>query len=389
MPDTTRDLIPKEEGFGLLSDIGAKIQAIASIYGEFYKKDLRVSGWRKQEPDGTFYIDRQTGGETGIFEPSNIWDLVEIFMKENIQPGDKILDLGSGDGRVLAVASLFGAEVTGYEFDEKLYGLANEVLDKIARTSIENAPLIDRSKIKLFRGDFFKADFNQFKFIFYYDQSNKNREAVVEKVLTQPNQNIRFLVYRIQNFGSPVWKSFRYRNWKTYPLTPLEPPYDTRNNSLTVFSGLKALPAASGVSAAVTQLVRKSDTLVPTLIDVKDYKGFPLGQKDELLQAILNKEIIVYFYNDREFELFNFDPQLGKLDSKLRKNVISFGGNETAAYEKFGKIYKGKMIHLSKSADVRKTLGPNGIPLFREQGDLEGTILALKVYYLADGELRA
>jgi len=67
----------------------------------------------------------------------------------DVEPGDVVYDLGSGDGRVvLAAARDFGARAVGIEIDSELVGRA--------RARVDGAGLADRVEIR--RGDLFATD---------------------------------------------------------------------------------------------------------------------------------------------------------------------------------------------------------------------------------------
>src|SRR5687767_13354560 len=59
--------------------------------------------------------------------PSTQLDVEELLRVAAIGPQDVIVDLGSGDGRiVIAAAKYFGARGFGVDIDEKLVALAND-----------------------------------------------------------------------------------------------------------------------------------------------------------------------------------------------------------------------------------------------------------------------
>src|SRR5688572_7633126 len=59
--------------------------------------------------------------------PSTQLDVEEMLRVAAIGPRDVVVDLGSGDGRVvIAAAKYFGARGFGVDIDEKLVALANE-----------------------------------------------------------------------------------------------------------------------------------------------------------------------------------------------------------------------------------------------------------------------
>ena len=65
-----------------------------------------------------------------------------------LKKGEKMFDLGSGDGRIVVMAAQkFGADATGIEFDEDLYKRSGELADDAARRLSEKyRELYQRSK---------------------------------------------------------------------------------------------------------------------------------------------------------------------------------------------------------------------------------------------------
>jgi len=116
-----------------------------------YPKDLLI---KYMENGG--YIE----GEKGDFSPTEFKSIPNPF-SALLKPGMKFIDLGSGDGRVVFIASLYGVEATGIEYDPRLYQIS---LDAMANLS----DVIDVAKIKLIKGDFFKHDFNSYDIFYLY-----------------------------------------------------------------------------------------------------------------------------------------------------------------------------------------------------------------------------
>ncbi len=66
----------------------------------------------------------------GFFGTASIFNIFEFFQKINLEKYDKFIDLGSGDGRVVLLASLF-TEAEGVEGDEKLVKKSEEIRDEL------------------------------------------------------------------------------------------------------------------------------------------------------------------------------------------------------------------------------------------------------------------
>ena len=90
----------------------------------------------------------------GIWGPSNLDAVFELFKKVKLQNKKRFLDIGCGDGRVVLVASLF-TKASGIEIDKNLVKKGNEIKDTL---KLKNA--------KLICGDYFNHDFSKCDIIF-------------------------------------------------------------------------------------------------------------------------------------------------------------------------------------------------------------------------------
>ncbi|MDY7031090.1 MAG: hypothetical protein SVY10_04170 [Thermodesulfobacteriota bacterium] len=114
--------------------------------------------------------------EKGIFVPTKIKDpnILKAF-NEVLKPGIRFLDLGSGDGRVVFLATLFGAISTGIEFDGDIFKSSIKAREKLSQG-------FDLSETKLMRGDFFNADFSRFDSIYYFMGGSFEEGRLEEKL---------------------------------------------------------------------------------------------------------------------------------------------------------------------------------------------------------------
>ena len=71
----------------------------------------------------------------------------------DVQEEDVVIDLGSGDGKVVLIASLF-TKATGIEYDKELVKKSAEIRDKLGL------------KCDFIRGDFLKHDLSKYDVIF-------------------------------------------------------------------------------------------------------------------------------------------------------------------------------------------------------------------------------
>ena len=94
----------------------------------------------------------------------------------NVKKGEKVFDLGSGDGRIVIIAAeKFGANAVGVEFDKDLYQQSS---DRIKRLG-----LADRAKI--IHGDLLEQDYTSADVITVYllPVSNEKVRPLLEKQL--------------------------------------------------------------------------------------------------------------------------------------------------------------------------------------------------------------
>jgi SAM-dependent methyltransferase len=113
----------------------------------------------------------------GLFYPSLLEELVPAF-RAAIGPGTRFLDLGSGDGRVVFLAALMGADATGIEYDRELHGIAVRARRRLSH-------LIDRRRATLRRGDFFDLDLSRYDVLFYFGKGSFAEDRLGEKIVRE------------------------------------------------------------------------------------------------------------------------------------------------------------------------------------------------------------
>jgi len=92
------------------------------------------------------------------FVPSSEERLKIMVALAAVLPGQKVADLGAGDGRVVIALAKEGAEAHGFEIEAKLVAQA--------RTKIRQKGLKDKAFIH--QGDFFEADLSDFEVLTIY-----------------------------------------------------------------------------------------------------------------------------------------------------------------------------------------------------------------------------
>lgn len=113
----------------------------------------------------------------GVFYPSHLRKILPA-LREVVSPGKRFLDLGSGDGRVVFLANVLGADATGIEFDAALIAGSRKALAELEG-------VVDRERLHLIEGDFFTLPWSNYDIIFYYDQSSFEQERVRKKLIAE------------------------------------------------------------------------------------------------------------------------------------------------------------------------------------------------------------
>jgi len=136
--------------------------------------------------------------EKGIWGPAGTQDVYDFFIKIKLQNYKNFLDLGSGDGKVTLIASLFGVNATGIEFDKDLIKKSIEIKNKL------------KLKVNLIQGDFLKYDLSKYDFIFINpDKGFENK--LEEKLIKEMNPKAVLAVYnniflpRFLKKGKTLW----------------------------------------------------------------------------------------------------------------------------------------------------------------------------------------
>lgn len=97
----------------------------------------------------------------GIWGPSSMLDVFELFGKMRLEGRKGFVDLGSGDGRIVLIAALF-TDACGIEGDEKLDATANGAKAAL----IGQVPELSRAAFT--KGDYTQADLTGFEILFTF-----------------------------------------------------------------------------------------------------------------------------------------------------------------------------------------------------------------------------
>ncbi len=96
-----------------------KFKAIKEEYDTFYRKLLKNA----QLP--------MRSTELGFWNAAISQEVYDAFKKLNLQEFRRFIDLGSGDGKITLIASLFCKKAEGIEIDDELHEKALEMQQKL------------------------------------------------------------------------------------------------------------------------------------------------------------------------------------------------------------------------------------------------------------------
>jgi hypothetical protein len=152
------------------ADLAATVRTIENACFAAYPQELltRMSGKLGPPPEAVRldprlqmkYLMTEEKAQKGLFYPSLLEDLLPAFVAE-VKPGRRFLDLGSGDGRVVFLAAVLGAQAKGVEFDGAVHAIALDARKRLHE-------LVPEKRADLRRGDFYREDPKQFDVLFYF-----------------------------------------------------------------------------------------------------------------------------------------------------------------------------------------------------------------------------
>lgn len=101
----------------------------------------------------------------GIYGSSSLFDVFELFERMRLHERARLVDLGSGDGRVALLAALFTSSA-GMEGDEELHALASKAKEDL----LEHIPELARCDLS--RTDYMGESLASFDTLFIYADHN-------------------------------------------------------------------------------------------------------------------------------------------------------------------------------------------------------------------------
>jgi RNA polymerase sigma factor (sigma-70 family) len=142
----------------------------------------------KNNKEGIIPFQTTMGG--GIFLGSDLETVAKIFEKIKLKEGMKFLDVGSGDGRVVLLAALFGAQASGVEQDKRFIKLVQMSSKQAAEEKIINPQLIDWQYKNVM-----DMDISDFDIIFLYEGGlSVHKEDIEEKVIREAKDSVLVVI---------------------------------------------------------------------------------------------------------------------------------------------------------------------------------------------------
>ena len=118
------------------------------------------------------FLARDTG--IGYWGVTPLPELFEFFKRFNLGQHRRFIDLGSGDGRVVLLASVFGLQAHGIEYDQWLSNTSLVMRRKISLPHFEQT--------KLLHGDFMSLDLSQYDVLFTHPDKPFFRDSFESKL---------------------------------------------------------------------------------------------------------------------------------------------------------------------------------------------------------------
>jgi|SRR5579871_1598782 len=138
----------------------------------------------------------------------------KMLQMGELKPGEKLFDLGSGDGRIVIMAAQkFHADATGVELDKDL---VKQSLEKIRQLGLENTAHI-------IRGDLLRQDYSTADLVTVYllPVSNAKVQPLLDK--------------QLKKGARVVAHDFEFRNWSPERVETIADDGEGRSHTLYLY----------------------------------------------------------------------------------------------------------------------------------------------------------
>jgi len=140
--------------------------------------------------------------------------VVKMLELGGLKPGEKMFDLGSGDGRiVIAAAAKFHADAVGVELDKDL---CRQSMERIRKLGLEKTA-------RIINGDILKQDYSSADLVTVYLLPNSN-----DKV--QP-----LLERQLKKGARVVAHDFEFKSWTAIKVDDIEDDGEGRSHTLFLY----------------------------------------------------------------------------------------------------------------------------------------------------------
>lgn len=181
----------------------AKIDELVRYYGHFSSE-----------------LGRPKRTSIGIYHPTLLDDVRTLFDKlhadGSLEPFDVFLDAGSGDGRIVALASLYDVHAYGIEGDVKIHTLAEQRVENAKKEGILPAQYPKKHTLSLGYGDFLDIHCYQRAIkiksdtIEIFFNANDNCLSLAKMLEQIKNKKTRYLIV-MQNSGLGIEQIMKLR----------------------------------------------------------------------------------------------------------------------------------------------------------------------------------
>jgi len=156
----------------------------------------------------------QAGEKLAPYYPTPETVAVRMLELGEVKPGEKVFDLGSGDGRIVILAARnFHADATGVELDKDL---CRQSIERIRKLGLEKSAHI-------INGDLLQQDYSSADLITVYLLPNSN-----DKV--QP-----LLERQLKKGTRVVAHDFEFRNWTPVKVEDIDDDGEGRSHTLFLY----------------------------------------------------------------------------------------------------------------------------------------------------------
>ena len=156
----------------------------------------------------------QDGEKLAPYYPTPETVVVKMLELGGLQPGEKMFDLGSGDGRIVILAArTFQANAVGVELDKDLY---RQSMERIRNLGLEKSA-------KIVNGHILKQDYSSADLITVY-------------LLPASNDKVQPLLERQLKKGARVVAhDFEFRSWTPAKVEDIDDDGEGRSHTLFLY----------------------------------------------------------------------------------------------------------------------------------------------------------